>query len=117
MILMPLGIAALVGSLITFVYTQNNGGADATATVSDHVLTGSMLYAIAAFLFVAGALFVVSAVVKAIRRFAALAATLALVTGGGIGALVPDSVSSYVNDHCQAASAQSVKHAEICSNN
>lgn len=90
---------SLLGSLGTFVFTQKHGGGDAAVVVSDHVLTGAMLYGIAALLLLAGGFFLLAAVMRTIRRVAALIAVVVLGATGGIGFLSPQAAADYQLDH------------------
>jgi len=105
--LLLLAVLSAVGAVATFSYAQNAGGWDATVIVSGHVLTGPMLYAISAVLLVAAGLFVVAAVLKALRRVLAIAAVVFLASGGAIGGISPKSVTDYEAKHaCQVIAHQ-----------
>jgi len=100
MFLVPLGAVSLLASLALFAYTQTQDGGDTAVTVSGQVFTGSVLFAIAVVLAIAGALFIVAGLMRAVRRVVGLIATVVLLSGGGIATLVPDSVTSYVKQNC-----------------
>lgn len=103
MIFIVLGLIAGVAGIGMLSFVSSQGGPDAVVVViSGHVLTGYMLMLMGGLLVVAAALFVLSGLLKVIRRIAAIVALVFVLGGGGIAALVPNSVSTYVANHCPA---------------
>lgn len=94
-----LAVASFAASVGAFLYAGSHGGFDAEMVVRDRVLTGPMLYGIAALLFLAGAFFVVAAAIRTVRRLVAFAAIAFLLAGGGIGLLSPQDLTDYAKEH------------------
>lgn len=100
--LLVLALLSAIGSVGLFSYTQSSGGWDATVVVNEHVFTGPALYGISVLLMLAGGLFLVGAILKAIRRVVALVAAAFIAGGGAIGGLSPKGLADYEAKHACA---------------
>lgn len=87
MVFFALGFIAAISGIGIFAWTGSNGGSSAIALVGDQVLSGTELYVIAVLLLLAGAFFVISAIVKTIRKIVAIVALLFVLGGGSYGAI------------------------------